>query len=264
MATRQEFCDAMIEVYKNHGVYIGTANGEYTETLTVGRIHEMEKTYARRDSKGNPLWDSDTRRDFAYIGKCYEQGWDMSKSRAGDCSGIIVGVMRDLSIISKTADYRARDFQAKSTPVELKDLQPADLVFDKKKDATHVGVYIGDGNAYVADGYVIESRGRDYGVVKRKLTEGHWVIGGRLDWFDDEIPVLTRELRYIEDDLMHGKDVEQCQERLVKKGYNPGPIDGYYGKKTEDAVIEFQTIEDLGIKRLGVVGQKTWAALWTD
>ena len=63
---------------------------------------------------------------------------------------------------------------------------------------------------------------------------------------------------------MHGKDVEQCQERLVLKGYNPGVVDGYFGKKTEDAVINFQVAEDLGIKRLGVVGQKTWAALWTN
>lgn len=259
MVTRQEFCDAMTEVYLNHGVYIGTANGEYTEGLTVGRIHEMEKTYARRDSKGNPLWNSDTRRDFAYIGKCYEQGWDMSKSRAGDCSGIIVGVMRDLSIISKTADYRARDFQAKSTPVELKDVQPADLVFDKKKDATHVGTIVSIDNGIPI---VVESKGRDAGVVRRKLSEGNWVIAGRLDWFSDEIPVLTRELKYVEGNLMHGKDVEQCQERLVIKGYNPGPVDGYYGKKTEDAVINFQVTEDLGIKRLGVVGQKTWAALW--
>ena len=83
MATRQEFCDAMEEVYRNHGVYIGTANGEYTESLTVGQIHKMEQTYARRDSKGTSLWNSDTRRDLAYIGKCYEQGFDMSKSRAG-------------------------------------------------------------------------------------------------------------------------------------------------------------------------------------
>ena len=260
MATRQEFCDAMEEVYRNHGVYIGTANGEYTEGLTVGRIHEMEKTYARRDSKGNPLWDSDTRRDFAYIGKCYEQGWDMSKSRAGDCSGIIVGVMRDLSIIGKTADYRARDFQAKSTPVELKDLQPADLVFDKKKDATHVGMVakLENGSAII-----IESRGRDYGVTRRPLKDTNFIIGGRLDWFSDDIPVLTRELKYVENDLMHGKDVEQCQERLVFKGFNPGPCDGYFGRKTEDAVINFQTVhEKLNIKRLGVVGQKTWGALW--
>lgn len=260
MATRQEFCDAMTEVYNNHGVYIGTANGEYTESLTIGQIHKMEETYARRDSKGKPVWDSDTRRDLAYIGKCYEQGWDMSKSRSGDCSGIIVGIMRDLGIIKPTADYRARDFQAKSTPVPLADLQPADLVFDKMKDATHVGVFVGGGDGLY--GYVIESRGRDYGVTKRLLKDTNFIIGGRLDWFSDEIPVLTRELRYIENDLMHGKDVEQCQERLVLKGYNPGVVDGYYGRKTEDAVINFQTVEDLGIKRLGVVGQKTWAALW--
>ena len=31
MATRQEFCDAMIDVYKDYGVYIGTGNGEPTE-----------------------------------------------------------------------------------------------------------------------------------------------------------------------------------------------------------------------------------------
>jgi len=257
MATRQEFCDAMEEVYKNHGVYIGTANGEYTETLTVGRIHEMEKTYARRDKSGKPLWDSDTRRDFAYIGKCYEQGWDMSRSRSGDCSGILYGVLHDLGV--QKYDMRARDYQAKSTPVPLKDLQPADLVFDKTKDATHVGMVakIENGSAII-----IESRGRDYGVTRRPLKDTAFVIGGRLDWFEDEIPVLTRELRYIENDLMHGTDVKQCQERLVLKGYNPGVVDGYYGRKTEDAVIEFQTVEDLGIKRLGVVGQKTWAALW--
>ena len=262
MATRADFCNAMEEVYRNHGVYIGTANGEYTESLTVGRIHEMEKAYARRDKSGKPLWDSDTRRDFAYIGKCYEQGYDMSKSRAGDCSGIIVGVMRDLSIIKPTADYRAKDFQAKSTPVALADLQPADLVFDRKSDATHVGVVTAiesGGNAVI-----VESRGRDYGVTRRPLKDTSFIIGGRLDWFDDEIPVLTRELKYIEGDLMHGKDVEQCQERLVLKGYNPGVCDGYYGKKSEDAVINFQVAEDLGIKRLGVVGQKTWAALWTN
>lgn len=260
MATRQEFCDAMNEVYKNHGVYIGTANGEYTLDI-AGKFYEMEKKYDRRDKDGKSLTYSDTARDYEYLAKCYRSKFDMSKSRAGDCSGIIVGVMRDLSIIKPTADYRAKDFQAKATPVPLADLQPADLVFDRKKDATHVGVV-----EKIESGipFVIESRGRDYGVVRRKLSEGNWVIGGRLDWFDDEIPVLTRELRYIEGDLMHGKDVEQCQERLVKKGYNPGVVDGYYGKKTEDAVIEFQTIEDLGIKRLGVVGQKTWAALWTD
>lgn len=249
MATRQEFCNAMEEVWKNHGVYIGTANGEYTENLTIGRIHKMEVNYGYDQAKT----DKNIRRDFAYIGKCYEQGYDMSKSRAGDCSGIIVGVMRDLGIIKPTSDYRARDFQAKSTKVPLKDLQAADLVFDKQKDATHVGVYVGNG-------YVIESRGRDYGVVKRKTSEGSWVVGGRLDWFSDEIPVLTRNLRYIADNMMRGEDVKLAQERLNIKGCDAGVEDGIFGIKTMDATIEFQTEHNLEID--GIIGQKTWAKLW--
>jgi len=257
MATRQEFCDAMEEVYKNHGVYIGTANGELTESLSIGRIHNMEKTYGRRDKSGKALWDSDTCRDLTYIGKCYKQGWDMSKSRAGDCSGIIVGVMRDLGIIKPTADFRARDFQAKSTPVPLKDLQLADLVFDKKSEATHVGVVvkIDNGNAII-----IESRGRDYGVTRRKLKDTSFVIGGRLDWFSNDIPVLLRNLKYIKDNQMHGQDVKQCQEQLIRKGYKPGSVDGYYGLKTYNAVIDFQADNNLDVD--GVVGQRTWAKLW--
>lgn len=253
MATRKQFCDAMLEVEKNHGVYIGTANGELTESLTVGQIHKMEQTYARRSKDGKPLWDSDTRRDFNYIGKCYDNGWDMSKSRAGDCSGIIVGVMRDLGIISKTADYRARDFQAKSTPVALSDLKMGDLVFDKKKEAGHVGTYTGDG-------FVVESKGRDAGVIKRKVSEGGWVIGGRLDWFEDkDVTVLTRVLKYVPESMMKGDDVKATQEELNKRKYNCGTADGVFGKNTDIAVRNFQT--DNGLTVDGKVGKNTALAL---
>ena len=249
MATRQEFCKAMEQVQKDHGVYIGTANGEMTESLTVGHIHQMEVNYGYDKAQTN----KNIRRDFAYIGKCYENGWDMSKSRAGDCSGSIVGVMRDLGIIKPNADYRARDFQAKSTPVTLKELQAGDLVFDKKKEATHVGTYIGEG-------YVIESKGRDAGVVKRKVSEGPWVIGGRLNWFSNDIPVLTRNLKYVKDNLMKGEDVKQAQERLNLKGCDAGVEDGIFGIKTMDATIEFQT--ENGLEVDGIIGQNTWAKLW--
>ena len=178
-ATRKDFCNEMESLYENHGVYIGTGNGELTESLTIGKIHSMEKTYARRDSKGKPCWNMDTRRDLAYIGKCYELGWDMSKSRSGDCSGQIVGAWRRLGLIPLTADYRARDMQSTlCTPISLSSLKAGDLVFDKTTAATHVGVY-------VADGIVIESKGRDDGVVRRQLSKGNWVIGGRLKWWED-------------------------------------------------------------------------------
>ena len=247
MATRKQFCAAMEEVYKNHGVYIGTANGEFTESLTIGKIHQMEKNYGRSDP------DNDTKRDLKYIASCYEKHYDMSKSRAGDCSGIIVGVMRDLKIIKPTSDYSAKMFQKEAKPVGLNDLQAGDLVFDKTSNASHVGVYVGDG-------YVIESKGRDYGVVKRPRKDGSWVVGGRLDWFDDDDDkVLTRVLKYVPDNLMRGDDVKEVQKQLALEGYNCGTIDGVFGTKTRQAVTQFQY--ESGLECDGVVGKKTAEAL---
>lgn len=48
------------------------------------------------------------------------------------------------------------------------------LVFRKK---SHVGIYIGNG-------YVIEAKGFDYGVVKTKLTAGNWDKWGKLGWIE--------------------------------------------------------------------------------
>ena len=250
MATRKQFCDAINEVWKNHGVYIGTANGEYTEKLTIGKIHDMEVNYGY--SKATT--DKNIRRDLAYIGKCYENGYDMSKSRAGDCSGIIVGVMRDLGIIKPTSDYSAKMFQKAAKSVGLNDLQAGDLVFDKTTDATHVGVYVGNN-------MVVESKGRDDGVVKRKRTEGKWVVGGRLDWFEDggDDKVLTRILKYIPDDPMKGEDVAEVQKELKLQGYNCGSVDGVFGKKTKTAVQAFQLENNLEAD--GIVGKKTAEAL---
>lgn len=258
MATRKEFCDAMEEVYRNHGMYVGTANGERTLDI-AGKFFEMEKNYGRRDTNGNPLWFTDAARDYEFLGKCYRNHYDMSKSLAGDCSGIIVGIMRMLGIIKPNADYRAKDFQAKATKVPLKDVQPADLVFDKEKDATHVGAVVSRENDTI---YIIDSRGRDKGVIRTKISSYPWVVGGRLDWFSDEIPVLTRNLRYIKDNMMRGEDVKLAQERLNIKGCDAGFEDGIFGIKTMDATIEFQAENHLEID--GVIGQKTWAKLWEN
>lgn len=264
MATRQQFVDGVIEIHTNHGMYVGTGNGERTLDV-AGKFFEMEKVYGRRDNSGNPLWYSDTARDYEFLAKCYRNQYDMTQSRACDCSGLPVAVLRDLGVIKPTADYNCRMFQERCTEVPLKDLQPADFVFDKKmvydkkkkdkwvSNAGHMGTYIGEG-------YVIESRGRDYGVVKRKLSEGNWAIGGRLDWFSGDIPVLTRNLKYIKDNPMKGQDVKQAQERLNLKGCDAGVEDGIFGLRTYDAVIEFQTEYSLEVD--GVIGQKTWAKLW--
>lgn len=248
MATVKQFVDAVTEVFSNHGIYVGTGNGEQTEKLTLEKIRKMEETYGR----SNP--GADARRVLEFVGKCYEQGIDMSKSVAVDCSGLAVYALRKIGTL-KDQDYRARDFQKMATRVSLSSMQPGDLVFDQMSNATHMGVFIGYG-------YVIESRGRSYGVVKRKTSEGPWVTAGRLDWFSDDIPVLTRNLKYIKDKPMKGKDVEQLQQQLTKRGFKPGSIDGIFGINTLDAVVDFQTMNNLEID--GIVGPATWAALFTE
>ncbi|MCT4563601.1 MAG: M14 family metallopeptidase [Maledivibacter sp.] len=53
-----------------------------------------------------------------------------------------------------------------------------------------------------------------------------------------------------------GTDVMEIQSLLKKIGYNPGPIDGYYGPQTRDAVISFQ--KDNNLTPDGIIGPQTY------
>lgn len=57
---------------------------------------------------------------------------------------------------------------------------------------------------------------------------------------------------------MRNEDVKMLQEALNKYGYNL-KVDGDFGPKTYDAVIDFQKTHGLMVD--GVVGMNTWAAL---
>lgn len=56
-----------------------------------------------------------------------------------------------------------------------------------------------------------------------------------------------------------GEDVKTAQETLKQLGFRPGPIDGVFGGKTENAVIQFQ--EENNLYADGIVGPTTWGAL---
>jgi metacaspase-1 len=56
-----------------------------------------------------------------------------------------------------------------------------------------------------------------------------------------------------------GEDVRTVQELLRTAGFEPGPIDGIFGQRTQSATINFQRSK--GLDADGVVGPKTWAAL---
>ena len=56
-----------------------------------------------------------------------------------------------------------------------------------------------------------------------------------------------------------GSEIEELQRRLKDEGFEPGPIDGVFGKKTKAAVIAFQ--KSCGLEADGVCGPLTWRAL---
>ena len=56
-----------------------------------------------------------------------------------------------------------------------------------------------------------------------------------------------------------GEDVKTIQEILTQLGYRPGPVDGWFGEKTETAVVQFQ--EENHLYADGIVGPATWKGL---
>ena len=163
MAKIDDFINEVVDIYHNHGVYIWGGNGEHTVKLSIHSINAMETS------------QENTARVLAYISKCYDKGYDMSKSKAVDCSGLCIAALRKIGAIKPSADYRARDLQAMCEKIELRKLKPGDCVFNKTSGATHMGIF---------DGFkVIEAQGRDVGVTRRDVSAGSWVIGGRLPYF---------------------------------------------------------------------------------
>ena len=56
-----------------------------------------------------------------------------------------------------------------------------------------------------------------------------------------------------------GVTAKDVQKALAKAGYDPGPSDGRFGKKTKKAIKSFQKKQ--GLTADGIVGERTWAAL---
>jgi len=129
---------------------------------------------------------------------------------------------------------------------------PGILVF---KETSHVGIYIGDG-------YIIEAKGFNEGVIKGKLSaDNDWNKWGKLSL----LTYKTKEVNpYAEPtkDLKKGSrgtGVKWIQWYLDKYGYDLGKygIDGDFGTLTLKAVKAFQKANKLTVD--GIVGKLTRA-----
>lgn len=182
------------------------------------------------------------------LNKKLKEGADINTLLEYDCSGVFM----DYAIRHGIFKYDMKAdgiYRAIPDKIKVSKVKRGDFVFHGTTEKkTHIG-YVVD------DEWVIEARGTAYGVVKTRIKERGWQFAARPDfWSEKQKPVLTRELYYT-NPMIHGDDVGLLQIKLNGMDYNCGTADGYFGKKTEMAVKNYQSDEGLTVD--GIVGRKT-------
>lgn len=181
---------------------------------------------------------------------------------AFDCSGLGVYFLLEQGLIK--SDISSRDMYRSCKKINRADLQPGDFVFRHNGvKIHHVGYYVGkdkDGNMMV-----IESFGRDLGVVERRIDAsgtGYWNRYGRFEKLSKAKPVsknayvFTRNLKY----GCKGEDVKQLKKLLQDNGYGGLTLtNGNFYGSTRAVVKQFQKDHRLTVD--GVAGPKTIGAL---
>lgn len=261
----QEFLKYLGEREDNGDIYVWGGQGEFASEDLIRR----KETSARNIERAIKL-----------LKKRIASGH--KNIRAFDCSGLIMYFMQNLKGVLKS-DMSANTLKSKCKIINKSDLLPGDFVFriytdtPQKGQAYHVGVVVDN------DKNVIESKGRDDGVVKRPLNAqpGYWNYFGRPTFLESEIiknapspakpkPSAGWELSRLlkrTSPSMTGNDVRSAQQALISRGYSCGNsgADGSFGANTENAVRRFQSSN--GIKADGIIGENTCAKLggtWKD
>lgn len=96
-------------------------------------------------------------------------------------------------------------------------------------------------------------------VFKQQLAEAV-ILGvcGKLPKAEQKISLELKRLLKLTSPILNGEDIRIAQGELNKKGY-PCVVDGWYGPNTKNAVINFQSKNNLTAD--GVIGAKTWDVL---
>lgn len=143
---------------KRKSVYVWGAQGERLADVNYQWIVSMETN------------TNNVERIINFIIKWV--GYISKYARCFDCSGLVVYYFLKYKIIS--SDMTADGLLHSWPEVQLSELKEGDLVYiESGGKATHVGYYTGENDI------VVESRGRDYGVVETYLTSRPWSRANR-------------------------------------------------------------------------------------
>lgn len=241
----QEFITYLGVQVKRPSIYVLGSQGQHGNQITESWIKKREHYIKSNYDRAIKLWK-----------KYLTQGH--KDIAAYDCSGLGVKFLLNMKLIS--SDKTANGLYGLCTKISKSQLKKGDWVFKGSSlRKTHIG--------YVVDDTlnVIESRGRDYGVVKRAFSAGAWKYFGRPKVFKIEGGIIKGD-----DDVIKkgdkGEAVIAWQTSLKALGYDLGTygankdgIDGDFGSATEAATNKFKGAE--GLKQDGIVDTATWGKM---
>lgn len=163
------------------GIYVSGGQGETEPRLTDAWIARMEQDATNRKRA----------QDFYHATQKKVKSGQII--RAFDCSGLVMYFLQNQKGISD--DRTAHGiYTTLCTPIQPEMLYPGDLVFRSNTTGriVHCGIVVKVGNGF-ADGidlaYVLEARGRDYGVclTSYRCNSDTWTRFGRLKCLESAI-----------------------------------------------------------------------------
>ena len=242
-----------------------------------GRVATEDYLLARAKSSYPKDWEryyKDTRK---WLGR-----------RVADCNAIAEHFYKTRTGVS--IDTKARlnwanwcGVRSKSTPdAKLTGLPqlPGIAVFSGGSSAsgiTHVGFLFKKYGPGPLDWYVLESRGRNYGLVLTRIKDRTWRYWGKMDkyyeydldasWENVPVPAPTPTPTQEREDEMikrgdKGEHVRVWQSALMANGVKlpKWGADADFGSETEQGTKDFQL--SMGLAQTGIVDANTAAAMW--
>ncbi len=121
----QEEKDKLLKYIKENSTMLNVSNGSIVPVTLEDDIDENVKNLINEAQK--------------YLGIPYL--WGGTTPTGFDCSGLMQYVYKSQGIDIPRTSQEQQKF---CTAVDISDIEPGDFVFNKKNDATHVGMYIGN------------------------------------------------------------------------------------------------------------------------